>query len=72
MQSYHTTHLPSTFNLDLKIPEMKNNPHGNLRRPPQCHPPQQIAGLIKGLSTINHWFPLIRPFLKPYFLGGAP
>ena len=27
--------------------------HGNLRVPPQCHPPQEIAGLIKGLLTIG-------------------
>ena len=33
-------------------------------------PPQEIAGLIKGL-IINHWFPLIRPFLGCYFLGGG-
>ena len=25
--------------------------HGNLRGPPQCHPPQEIAGVIKGLLT---------------------
>ena len=37
--------------------------------PPQCHVfPQEIAGLIKGLSIINHWFPLVRPY---YGLGGG-
>ena len=39
--------------------------------PPKCHPPppQEIAGLIKGLITI--WFPLVRPYqgYSPYFLG---
>ena len=35
--------------------------HGNLRGATQCHPPQEIAGLIKELLTVNHWFPLIRP-----------
>ena len=28
---------------------------------PQCHPPKK-EGLIKGLLTLNHWFPLIRPY----------
>ena len=40
--------------------------------PPKCHPPpQEIAGLIKGLITI--WFPLVRPYqgYSPYFLGGV-
>ena len=43
--------------------------HGNLRYPPQCHPPQQIRPYW---GTINHWFPLIRPAIRAgYFLGGV-
>ena len=34
--------------------------HGNLRVPPQCHPPKKL-GLIKGLLTIG--FPDVVPFL---------
>ena len=39
------------------------------RIPPPKLPPQEIAGLIKGL--LIHWFPLIRPAIKPLFLMGV-
>ena len=42
----------------LMSAEEKKNPlrevsHGNVRYPPQSYPPQEIAGLIKGLLTIG-------------------
>ena len=35
------------------IKSLPNLNHGNLRGPPQCHPPQEIAGLIRGLLRDN-------------------
>ena len=32
--------------------------------------PQEIAGFMKGFMK-THWFPLIRPAIKPLFLGGG-
>ena len=37
--------------------------------PPNIPPPRNKAGYY---GLINHWFPLIRPAIKPLFLGGVP
>ena len=34
-------------------------------------PTPEIAGLMIRVYYSNHWFPLIRPAIKPLFLGGA-
>ena len=43
--------------------------HGQSTYPPSNVPPSARAGLMIRAYE-NHWFPLIRPAIKPLFLGG--
>ena len=56
-------HACSSHHLYNKGKDMMWN-HGNLKGPPpNATPPQEIAGLIKGLLTT---------IVGPYFFGGVP
>ena len=60
--SYHQWQIPDASRQIFSM--------GNLRGPgTQCHPSQEIAGLIKGI--INHHDPFIKPIVRPYFLLGG-
>ena len=50
-----------------KIQQLQNLCQGNLRVPPLKPPPQEIRPYW---GTINHWFPLIRPYLGLISWGG--
>ena len=51
----------------------QSNPYGWSTNPPRItYPPPEIAGVPydQGLMK-THWFPLIRPAIKPLSLGGV-
>ena len=63
MSTAFTLKIPSGSLLDIDHVDGQPTPPGHV--PP---PPTKIAGLMIRAYE-NHWFPLIRPAIKPLFLG---